>query len=44
MAASPVHGEHDDEKLPGTFAVVLFVALVIIVIWVAVFVLFLSRY
>jgi len=44
MAEPQLHSEHGNEALRGTIVVVLFIALIILVIWVLVFLLFLSRY
>lgn len=35
---------HEDENLRGTFVFVLLVAAIIVIVWVGVFILFLSRY
>jgi hypothetical protein len=43
MADQVAHGGHDDEDLRGTFAVVLIIAAIIVVVWLAVFLLFLTR-
>lgn len=43
MAEPHAQGEHGGESLRGTLAFVLLVGLIILVVWVAVFALFLSR-
>ena len=44
MSQSQAPAGHEDENLRGTFVFVLLVAAIIVIIWVAVFLLFLSRY
>ena len=44
MAQPQPGGVHDDEELRGTFAIVLIIAAIILVVWLCVFFLFLSRY
>ena len=44
MADARRQAEHDDENLSGTFAIVLIIAAIIVVVWVSVFLLFLSRF
>jgi hypothetical protein len=43
MADQLSQGEHGDEDLRGTFAVVLIIGAIMVVVWLAVFLLFLSR-
>lgn len=44
VAEPASQAEHDDEKLPGTMFVVLVIAAIMVIVWVAVFLVFLSRY
>ena len=44
MGQAQAPAGHEDEDLRGTFVFVLLVAAIIVIIWVAIFLLFLSRY
>jgi hypothetical protein len=43
MAEPQPQTEHGDEDLRGTFAIVLIIGAIILVVWLSVFLLFLSR-
>ncbi len=43
MSEPQLQSEHSDEELRGTFAIVLIIAAIMVVVWLSVFLLFLSR-